>query len=159
MLSQNLSQPNTDLPISAEGEATANPRFRKGISWFYWIAALSVINTLSGHFANVVFVVGLGATQFVEGFLGASGATSIALPLIATLLISGVFAALGYFGLKGNGTAILAGMALYAGDAALLASYSDWLAFAFHAYALFSIWQGYNVLKEAKAMQETTRTY
>lgn len=139
--------------------AKSGARFRSGISWFYWIAALSVINTLSGHFANTVFVVGLGATQFIESFLSAGGAEGIALPLIATAMISAVFAALGYFGLKGNTTAIFAGMGLYAADAVLVATYSDWLALAFHGYALFSIWQGYKSFKDARDLETISQNY
>jgi hypothetical protein len=132
--------------------AAAGTQFRSGISWFYWIAALSLVNTLSAHFANTVFVVGLGATQWLEAYLTATGAEGMTLPLIATAMISGVFAALGYFGLKGKDAAILAGLGLYAADAAIVASYSDWLALAFHAYALFSIWKGYSTLKTAREM-------
>src|SRR5574340_77246 len=45
-------------------------RHLNGANWFYWIAGLSVVNSVIVLFGGAwYFLVGLGATQFVDGFM------------------------------------------------------------------------------------------
>ena len=42
--------------------------FKGGANWFFWIAGLSVINSLIITFGGEMsFVIGLGITQFIDG--------------------------------------------------------------------------------------------
>src|SRR5690349_13691162 len=99
-------------------------QIRGGVDWFFWIAGLSLINSvvylLGNHF---VFFLGLGITQFVDGFMSAfaegfgSGATIIHLIGFALdVFIAGIFVVFGVFGRKRYKTPIILGMILYAVD-------------------------------------------
>ena len=54
------------------------PRVKRGANWFYWIAGLSVVNSImfiAG--ANFQFVVGLGVTQIINALaLAMNGAAA-----------------------------------------------------------------------------------
>lgn len=135
-------------------------RFRNGINGFYWIAGLSILNTvsyLSG--SKFGFVIGLGATQFVDAFMGAlSGQFAQAATLIRgvgvviDLIIAGVFVLFGYLGRKQKRGMIIAGMILYAADAVLLAAFKDFLGTAFHAWVLMAIAGGLKALGQLQAL-------
>lgn len=137
-------------------------RFRNGISWFYAIAGLSIVNTvsyLSG--ATFTFVIGLGATQFVDGFMSAAAkqfvqpATLIRVIGVGVdLVIAGVFVLFGYLGRKRNRGVIIAGMILYAADAILLVLFRDFLGTAFHAWALIGIRGGLKALGQLQALDK-----
>jgi hypothetical protein len=123
---------------------------RNGISNFYWIAAMSIINSLVSFFGGgVYFVIGLGATLFIDGFASAIvkdlpqyATIVIVIRFLLTLGIAGLFALFGYLGIKGQRWAIITGMVLYALDAILMLAFQDWLAVAFHAFFLWGLWNG-----------------
>src|SRR5438067_7750738 len=51
----------------AAAPGTISPAVRGGASWFYWIGALSIINTLVAMSGNGTrFIFGLGITQFID---------------------------------------------------------------------------------------------
>ena len=135
-------------------------RFRNGIGWFYAIAGLSIVNTLSYlSGAKFTFVIGLGATQFVDGLMSAAAkqfvqaATLIrVIGVVIDLVIAGMFVLFGYLGRKRNRGVIIAGMVLYAADAILLALFRDFLGTAFHAWALIGIWGGLKALGQLQAL-------
>ena len=61
---------NRELPsISHGSEAGDNEGgFHSGANWFYWIAGLSLVNTILLYTGSEwVFVVGLGVTQLIDG--------------------------------------------------------------------------------------------
>ena len=67
-------------------------QLRSGVSWFYWIAGLSLINSiLSVSGQSWRFIFGLGVTQlldaFAEGFAGGGKIVG----LIFDLVVAGVF--------------------------------------------------------------------
>ena len=119
-------------------------RARGGASWFYWIAGLSVINSLIGLSGSTIhFVVGLGITEAfdVAGQMMGGGGRITA--VVVSVLIAGLFGLFGYFASKMQQWAFLAGLVLYALDAALLVKFQDWLAVAFHAWGLFRMYSGF----------------
>jgi hypothetical protein len=138
-----------------------NSRMRAGIGWFFWIAGLSIVNTisyLSG--AKFAFVVGLGATQFVDGLMAGistqlvQSATLVrAIGVGIDLVIAGVFVLFGYLGRKRNRGMIVAGMVLYVADAILLAVFKDFMSVVFHAIALAAIWGGLKALDQLEALE------
>lgn len=137
-------------------------RARNGINWFFWIAALSLVNTGAYLLGTTwSFVIGLGITQVVDGIMAGLvhefgpgwGALRIA-GLVVDLLIAGAFVLIGYFGRKGLSWAVIVGMVLYALDAVLLLLFGDFFAAIFHGWALFSIWTGLQAQRSLKALQQ-----
>jgi hypothetical protein len=135
---------------------------RSGISWFYWIAGLSMVNSIvSIAGGSMSFVVGLAVTQAVDAFAGvfiqklSSNGTLImhAIALFIDLTIAGLFVAAGYLGQKRITWAIILGMAIYALDGVLAVVFKDWMAAIFHLWALWSIWRGLRVVNLLKKLE------
>ena len=111
-------------------------RAQSGARWFFWIAALSAVN----------FFASAGSVEFVVGL-----AVGMLFPGVGTAVAVGVFVLLGFLAWKGQSWAFIVGMILYAGDAAIFAIYSDWLAVAFHVYILFRLFVGLKANLDSKA--------
>ncbi len=121
------------------GDPMLARRAQSGAKWFFWIAALSVVNFFAAGSAE--FVVGLAVGILFSG--------------VGTVAAAGVFALLGFFAWKGHSWSFIVGMILYAGDAVLFAYYSEWLAVAFHAYILFRLFLGLKANLDLKAGSRT----
>jgi hypothetical protein len=70
---EQISNPadTTQISIAKKMLALEN-QVKGGTSWFFWIAGLSILNSIiffSG--SSITFVVGLGATRFIDGFVSA----------------------------------------------------------------------------------------
>lgn len=138
-------QPAAAKPAAAP--RGVSPAVRGGASWFYWIGALSIINTLISMSGNGTrFIFGLGITQFTDaiGAHGGNGGSGAA--LIVTVIIAGVFAIFGYFGGQGQKWAFLVGMVLYGLDAGLCVLGGIILSAVFHAWALFRMFGGFKAI-------------
>lgn len=111
-----------------------------GVSWFYWIAGLSLVNTIIFILgSDTSFVVGLGITQIIDVFIYyTQGAGKIALFAI-DLIPPALFALFAYLGNKGKKVPIIIGIILYLLDTALLVYLADYSSVAFHLFALFFI--------------------
>ena len=126
-----------------EQKLRAEHLVKNAAGWFLAIAGLSVLNsvlTLSG--AGFHFIFGLGITEIVDEVGKQTGATGSTLGLVVNLFIAGVFVLFWKFARTGAKWAFLVGMALYAVDGLILIPFKDLLGVAFHAYALFRIYQG-----------------
>jgi hypothetical protein len=160
------AQPASVTPESAQivliqKKLALEARIRGGVNWFYWIAGLSLINSfiyLAG--GSISFIVGLGATQFVDGVMSAL-AKDLNGSLIPRLIgftidvvIAGIFVGAGILGRKQHRWAILAGMGLYALDALIFVWVSDWFAVAFHAFALWGLWKGLQAINVLKLLEK-----
>lgn len=143
-INQPSGSPNSP---NANEIAEQTRRQQSGANWFFWIAALSLINSvivlMGGRWS---FLAGLGVTQIIDGFASAlarefgGAATAIAL-----LLDLGAAAVVTFFGLlarQRHSWAFIIGMAVYVLDGVLFVLVQDWLPAAFHAYALFYIYRG-----------------
>ena len=110
---------------------------QKAANWFFWIAGLSLVNSLM-HFINTgtYFVVGLGITQIVDGIISAimNGPSWIA--LVPDLLITGFFIYVGYSSRKFNKWAFIVGVLIYTLDALLFLYFQEWMAVVFHIFVL-----------------------
>ena len=136
-------------------------RARSGASNFYWIAGLSVINSLITMFGGGTrFVVGLGITTVIDVF-AYSFATE--LPEGALLIkgigfalglgVNGIFALFGYFAAKGKRWAFITGMILYGLDSLLSLVLQDWFGFGFHLFLLWGIFAGFQAATKLEQMQ------
>jgi hypothetical protein len=110
-------------------------RRRRGAHWLYWIAALSLVNTVVGlaglHWR---FIIGLGLTQLFQETGGA--AHVIGLGVIA------LFALLGQRAVAGKLWAYMTGMIVYGIDGLIFVLIQDWIGVAFHAFAILMISRG-----------------
>lgn len=132
---------------------------KNGANWFYWIAGLSMINSiafLSGSDWN--FVIGLGITQLIDG-IGQAFETGIIGKMIffaLDVIAAGVFIMFGIMSGKGRNWAFILGMILYAMDGLIFLMVQDWLSIGFHVFALFCIFNGYKAcmkMKDTEAVQ------
>jgi hypothetical protein len=127
---------------------------RSGGTWFYYIAGLSLVNSiLFWAGSNWSFVIGLGITDAanVIGHDGITGATGMAIAIVFDLAVAGGFAGLGYLARKGTTWAFIVGMVVYLLDGLLLVWVTDWLSVAFHALALFYIVRGFRASRALRA--------
>lgn len=122
--------------------------------WFYWIAALSAINSLAAlSGTNWRFLISLGITQVVDAVgKDLSGVGKIA-ALVVDFFMLGIFVVLGVFAAKLQKWAFITGMVLFALDAALELLVQDWIGLAFHAYALYFLFRG---LKRVRMLEALT---
>jgi len=166
------------FPQTASPGLTANPlvqkqkllnRLRSGASWFYWIAALSVINTILIEFGSTInFIFGLGITQIIDalvfqwGFdLDPDAFTVLRVfGLAITLLIVLIFVLFGVFANKRQRWAFIAGMIVYAIDAlAVLFIWEqpDFLAFAFHLFVFWGLIRGLRAINQLEQLDTALR--
>jgi hypothetical protein len=147
--------------------ASLQRQMKSGAYNFYWIAGLSLANSLFFVFSTVSsFVVGLGVTQFLDILfhnLAQSFPNSILLVrllgLLPDLFICGVFCLCGFLAVKGYRLAFIAGMVLYGLDAILTLVSGDFLGFGFHLFFLWFLFSGLQALaKLKKIMPEKAST-
>jgi hypothetical protein len=156
-MNQPLSTPPNQQQLNwMMKNADLQRRLKTGASNFYWIAGLSVINTLVSIFGGrITFVVGLGITQFVDGV--AHGAANFSptnailfkgIGFIISLVISSVFVFFGIFAAKGHKWAFITGLVLYCLDAILMLVFKDFLGFGFHLFFLWLLYGGLRALNQ-----------
>jgi hypothetical protein len=150
-----LTQPPVQQSESqrAVRKSKVEARVHAGARWFYWIAGLSLVNTVIGMLGGGVhFVLGLGATQLVDAIGKQFGGPAATVALGVTAAIAAVFILLGMAAVKRGKKAFLGGMILYGLDGLLLILFQDWISIAFHAYALFALYGGLRALNELDAI-------
>ncbi|MGD0707772.1 MAG: hypothetical protein ABSA51_04895 [Anaerolineaceae bacterium] len=139
-------------------------KIKGGINWFYWIAGLSVINTLIYKMGSALtFVLGLGATQITDGIASVLikdhptnalifGVTN----LVIDLILAGIFVLFGVLGRKRVRWAIILGMVSYAVDLVLVLISADYFGAAFHLLALWGLWNGLKAIRDLAAFEKAT---
>jgi hypothetical protein len=149
----------SEVIIQAElKELTA--KLKREASWFYWIGGLSLLNSiLTVTNAGIVFVVGLGITQFIDGVgYGLSEAYPNLANIISwgavlvTAILSGIFILFGWLGMQLKQGLYLTGIILYILDTLIILPFQDWLSLGFHALALFGLFKGLQTLKAIKQL-------
>lgn len=145
-------------PVVPAAALALEPVIKSGASWFYWIAGLSLVNTISVLAGSQSgFLIGLGITQVVDalahgaaGGAGSGGARGLALALdlaaYAALILLGILA------YRKRTGAFVGGMVLYALDALIYVLARDWLAVGFHGFALFFIFRGFAACREYRRL-------
>jgi len=140
--------------------------FQGGAKWFYWIAALSLVNTaMSLTQANVRFPVGLGITQVIDALaLIASQEAPAASMVINTIsvilnsIFAGIIALFGWLSLQKKSWAFIVGMVVFTLDSVLSMLFKDWISLGFHVLALICICKGFialqNINKAATSQAE-----
>ena len=138
---------STSQPAAAEQKLRVEQALKGSASWFVMIAGLSVVNSvLAMSGATVRFIFGLGLSSVVDELAHQAGSPGYLLDLIINGIIAGVFVLFWNFARKGQRWAWYLGMSLYAVDGLLLLLFKDYLAIAFHAYALYRMSSGLKLL-------------
>ena len=140
-------------------------RMRNGGNWFFWIAGLSIVNTvILLAQGDRQYMVGLGVTQFVNGFALAMvkqapdiGAGAKIAAFVFTLMASSVVGAFAFGAKRGLTWLFALGMGLYLFDGLLLAVFQDWLSAGFHLFALACMFGGLRAARELNALDRAAR--
>jgi hypothetical protein len=131
-------------------------QIKSGASWFYWIAGLSLINSvvaLAG--SDWGFVLGLAITKVIDIFAReVIGGGALAVAFVFDVIACGLFILFGVFAHKNHTWGFLTGIILYTLDGLLSLLFQDWLGLAFHGLALVFIFIGLKAnLKLNKAVK------
>jgi len=136
---------------------TPEQRLARGAMWFYWVAALSMLNAvLAAAGQDYRMVMGLGLTEILSALptalygKGPMGAPEIGFILSGNLIITGITAGFGYLSLRRHTWAFITGFVLYLLDALILLLFKDWFSLAFHAYVLYQLFNGIKACIELK---------
>jgi TRAP-type C4-dicarboxylate transport system permease small subunit len=146
--------PNT--PVGLE-QSEIEQRLKKGANWFYWIAGLSLVNSITFALGSPVsFLGGLGFTLvidvFVNAIIEAGGPAMLrAIAIIFNLILFAIFALFGYYSGKRFKGAFFAGTIIYFLDGLMVLLFGDFMMAGFHAFALIFIIRGYMACRELKA--------
>ena len=134
------------VPVNRAIVAQADPEVMSGASWFWWIAGLSLVNTIMIHSgSDTGFIIGLGFTLVVDSMFREYQLVAFIIDALAI----GTILALGFFARKGHFWAFVTGIVLYTLDAGIYLIAQDWLAVAFHGLALFYLFRGAKALRAA----------
>src|SRR5436190_8047320 len=106
------------IPVAVPSQDPAlAARVKNGVSWLYWIAALSLVNSIAALAgSDWRFFIGLGITQFIEAFATGFGTGGKVVAIILALVAAGILAVLGFFVNKYHGWAAIVGIVLLAVD-------------------------------------------
>ena len=134
---------NPDPALSSESAAPAvdralvarsDPIILSGAGWFWWIAGLSVVNTIMMHSGtDRSFVIGLGFTLLADVIFKEIKVIAFIIDAIALAIFFGF----GFLSRKGHLWAFVTGIVLYTLDAGIYILGQDWMSVAFHGLALF----------------------
>lgn len=138
---QNESVENTALnkEVVQMNVDEAQGNVRSKASWFFWIAALSLLNTVLAA-KGIYFIIGLAISQIIDGIvLEVTGEVNYFISLLAPAL----FATFGFFAFRLKRWAFIAGAIFYLFDGLIYLYFQGWLAVAFHIFVLYKLYQGY----------------
>ena len=151
-----VQAPTSAAPVAAARafDPVLEKQLKGGGSWFYWIAALSVVNSvlaLSG--SETRFILGLGITQIFDAMgQGLASGAGLALAVVLDVLAAAAFVFFGVFANKRHTWSFIVGMALYALDGLIYLIAQEWLGVGFHVFALFCLFRGFKACRELNAV-------
>lgn len=144
-------QPNADLSATL---SVLQKRIASGGNWFYWIAGLSILNSLIVLFhGHMSFVAGLGVTQLIDAGISELGGRAAFILLPINLIFAGIYVMFGYFACRRAMWAFIAGTVCYSLDTLLFLLVKDILGLGFHVFALFCIFGGLKALNLSNKLQ------
>jgi len=127
-------------------------------NWFYWIAGLSMVNTISSMSgSHWRFIIGLGITQVVDVLAQEMGSTGHIAALVIDVFIAGIFVVFGYLSNQHKRWAFVLGMALFGLDSLIMLIGMDILGIAFHIYVLYWIFKGYQMVGKLQILEPPPR--
>lgn len=140
--------------------AELSQSYKSGASWFYWIAALSIITSFIAFFGGGwQFIFGLGITVIIDGVADAisteAGNAPKVVALILDLLVTGLFVGIGWLANRKMLVAYIVGMVAFVLDGLLSLIAQDWLSVGAHALVLFWLFRGFQAGRELVSMEKT----
>ncbi|MFN2532142.1 MAG: hypothetical protein ABR555_12680 [Pyrinomonadaceae bacterium] len=106
---------------------------------------------------NWRFILSLGTTQIFDAIANAAseqlGTAGKIVALIMDLIVTGVFALLGFLAGKKHLWAFILGMVLFGLDGLVLLVLQDWIGVVFHALVLFWLVRGYMAGRELMSLE------
>jgi hypothetical protein len=152
---------STQAPIlqhvqTARERAQLGTHADRGSGWFYWIAGLSLVNSIliqSG--GSWSFVFGLGLTAGVDYLAQNAAGLGQLLAWAFNAAVIGAFVVFGHSARKGHRWAYLIGLTVYAADTLLVLASKDWLAVAVHVFGLLCILNGLSALNRRQLQQSS----
>lgn len=140
---QGVPEPQPELnEIPIAQMVQLEKQYRNGANWFYWIAGLSALSgilILIG--SSIISAITLGSTEFLV-VIGHEFPALATVAGIASVVIIGIFALMGYLSNKGHGWAYIIGIILFFLDTLLLLEVRDYLGLAFHGLVLYYLIAG-----------------
>lgn len=164
---QIVNTPEPLEPEFAQKNLALESQMRRGVNWFFWIAGLSIINsiiTLAG--VSRVFLVGLGVTQLIDAFMSSlanalGGSTADFFKFVGLgvdIIVAGIFVVFGILGHKRYRRAVIIGMVLYALDGIILLLAEAFLGVVIHAVALFGLWRGLQATSQLIRLEKSRQS-
>jgi hypothetical protein len=146
-------QPQTSFAPNKADIAKAAPGVASAARWFWWIAGLSLVNSVLIHGGSQTsFLVGLGFTMIADVAFQSFKAAAFVIDAVAILF----FFLMGRYALRGHVWAFILGGVIYTFDALIFLYFQDFMPLGFHAFALFYIGKGAltlrGCLKDAEAL-------
>jgi hypothetical protein len=152
-----LNNNNAQSEISAIESEESIAKIRSAANWFFWIAALSLINSIlnmtSGN--ETTFLAGLGISQIIDGVVKGIFGYYHFIGVVLNILVTGVFVFIGWKARQVNKAAFITGLVLYSLDAALFFVFEDWMGFGFHILVFFFIFRGVREIGNYNALNNT----
>ena len=145
------------LALKGQGDSGAN--------WFFWVAALSLVNTIIAHSGgDRHFIVGLSFTAIVDAIAQEIGkqhpeaaTTAIVIAIGFSCFVTLAAVLFGWMSRKRWLAAFVIGMVIYLLDGLLYLLLGDILSAAFHGYALWSMASGFNAYRKLSKLEEMIR--
>ncbi|HLP01033.1 MAG TPA: hypothetical protein VK163_03330 [Opitutaceae bacterium] len=132
--------------INKAAIAAGTPGIASAARWFWWIAGLSLVNTVLVHGgSNTSFMIGLGVTLVAD----VAFASIKVVAFVVDAAAIGFFVLTGWLALRGHFWAFIVGAVAYLLDAGIYLLARDMMPLAFHAFALFFIVRGAFALRSA----------
>jgi hypothetical protein len=136
---------------------------RRGANWFYWVAGLSLVNSLLTHLGgNIRFVVGMGVSSAADSIAAigakehpAQAAIFRAMAIAFAVLASAIVVLFGWLANRRYIAFFAIGMVLYLLDGLLLLLFRQWLSVGFHAFVLFCMFGGLMAYRQLNQIEET----
>lgn len=159
-LTDTVTAPAAEQTAAADPRVELEKRFKSGASWFYWVAGLSLVNSVVALFGGEWgFIFGLGITQMVDAAVAVLAEETVETTNIVRVVglavnagVVGVVALMGWLARRGHRWVFVVGLVLYAGDALLFVLVGDWLGLAFHGWVLFAVTSGYLACRQLAAL-------
>lgn len=121
-----------------------SPEVKARGSWFYWIAGLSLINSIAAFSGGGWrFIFGLGITRIFDDLGTELGPAGKSIVLGVDIFVAAVFVLFGVFATKGKTWAFLIGTIVFALDSLIFVMGPDWISIVLHAFVLFRLGQGF----------------
>lgn len=149
-----------DTAQSASDDSELRRQLASGANWFYWIAGLSLVNSIISLFdGNWNFAVGLGITQILDavGKVGVQEGFSNWIQyvfFVIDLIVAAIFALFGVFAGRGQIWAFVAGMILFALDGLILIFVGDILGIIIHVLAIYFLFRGLTAARQLHRMEK-----